>query len=103
MATELALKIHTNSYYRPSDAKLLSEYAKAIDRLSISEEKQLRHQVERLKTDVADVELMKKSYLELKMQAEQKEIIHIDALTQMADTIGKLQKEIELLKKKEVG
>ena len=89
-----------NSYYRPSDAKLLTEYLKAIDQLSISEEKQLRHQVEKLKTEVSDIELMKKSYLELKLQADQKEVIHTDALTQMADTIGQLQKEIELLKKK---
>jgi len=39
----------SDSYYRLTENELLQDYLKAVDVLTISEEKQLRHQVEELR------------------------------------------------------
>jgi integrase len=59
-----------NAYYRPTEDEMLKEYLKAIDLLTISEEKKLRIQVDKLTTEVAEVETMKRAYLDIKLELE---------------------------------
>jgi integrase len=62
-----------SSYFRPTEEEIYAEYKKAVDMLTISEEKHLRYQVEKLKTEVADVDLMKKNYLDMKLEIEKRD------------------------------
>jgi hypothetical protein len=62
-----------SSYFRPTEEEIYAEYKKAVDMLTISEEKHLRYEVEKLKTEVADVELMKKNYLDMKLEIEKRD------------------------------
>ena len=63
----------SDSYYRPTENELLQDYLKAVDALTISEEKQLRHQVEELKVENAEIDIMKKCYLDMKLTLENKD------------------------------
>jgi integrase len=62
-----------SSYFRPTQEEIYAEYKKAVDTLTISEEKHLRYEVEKLKTEVADVDLMKKNYLDMKLEIEKRD------------------------------
>jgi hypothetical protein len=62
-----------SSYFRPTEEEIYAEYKKAVDLLTISEEKHLRYEVEKLKTEVADVNLMKKNYLDMKLEIEKRD------------------------------
>jgi integrase len=62
-----------SSYFRPTEEEIYAEYKKTADLLTISQEKHLRYEVEKLKTEVADVELMKKTYLDMKLVMESKD------------------------------
>jgi integrase len=59
-----------SSYLRPTEDELMTEYLKAVDLLTISEEKHLRHQVEKLKTEVSDIDTLKKMHFNTKMELE---------------------------------
>jgi hypothetical protein len=59
-----------SSYLRPTEDELLIEYLKAVDMLTVSEEKHLRHQVEKLKTEVSDIDTLKKMHFDTKMELE---------------------------------
>jgi integrase len=86
------------SYYKPTDAELLTEYLKAIDYLTISEEKKLQREVAKLKTEIADVDMMKRSYIAMKSEAEDKS----DRIKSLEDAVAMLveaQKEREELEK----
>jgi len=63
----------SDSYYRPTENELLQDYLKAVDALTISEEKQLRHEVEKLKVENAEVDIMKKYYLDMRLALESKD------------------------------
>jgi hypothetical protein len=52
---------------------LLSEFVKAIPALSLSQESELRQQMDRLRVEVADIDVLKEGYLELK-EDEQKRL-----------------------------
>lgn len=54
------------SYLRPTEGELLTEFVKAIPALSLSQESELRQQVDRLRVEVADIDVLKEGYLELK-------------------------------------
>jgi hypothetical protein len=54
------------SYLRPTQSELLTEFVKAIPALSLSQESELRQQVDRLRVEVADIDMLKEGYLELK-------------------------------------
>ena len=54
------------SYLKPTETELLSEFVKAIPALSLSQENELRQQVDRLRVEVADIDVLKEGYLELK-------------------------------------
>jgi integrase len=62
-----------NNYLRLSERDVLQEYLKAIDQLTISQEKQLKQEVAKLKADVADIETMKRSYLDMKLEIEKRD------------------------------
>lgn len=59
-----------SSYLRPTEDESLTEYLKAVDLLTVSEEKHLRHQVEKLKTEVSDIDTLKKMHFDTKMELE---------------------------------
>ena len=61
------------SYLKPTETELLSEFVKAIPALSLSQESELRQQVDRLRVEVADIDVLKEGYLELK-EDEQKRL-----------------------------
>ena len=54
------------SYLRPTEGELLTEFVKAIPALSLSQESELRQQVDRLRVEVADIDVLKEGYLKLK-------------------------------------
>ena len=54
------------SYLRPTEGELLTELVKAIPALSLSQESELRQQVDRLRVEVADIDVLKEGYLKLK-------------------------------------
>ena len=54
------------SYLKPTETELLSEFVKTIPALSLSQENELRQQMDRLRIEVADIDVLKEGYLELK-------------------------------------
>jgi hypothetical protein len=59
------------SYLRPTEDELLAEFVKVIPHLTLDESDELRREVEKLKVDTADFEMMKKMHLDMKMQLEE--------------------------------
>ena len=91
----------SNSYYKPTENELLQDYLKSEDALTISQEKQLRHKVEKLKVESADIDIIKKSYLDMKLVVESKndEVSRLsDAVTLLSDRYNILLMEMERLK-----
>lgn len=58
------------SYLRPTEDELLTEFVKVIPHLTLGQEAELKRQVERLKTEVGDIDVIKKSYLDVKLELE---------------------------------
>jgi site-specific recombinase XerC len=54
------------SYLRPTEEELLAEFVKGILALSLSQESELRQQVDKLRVEVADIDVLKEGYLELR-------------------------------------
>lgn len=63
----------SDSYYRPSENDLLQDYVKAIDQLTISKEKQLRQENDKLKIENAEIDIIKKSYLDMKLELDKRD------------------------------
>jgi hypothetical protein len=63
----------SDSYYRPTENELLQDYLRATDALTISQEKHLRHEVEKLKVENAEIDIMKKCYLDMRLALENKD------------------------------
>ena len=61
------------SYLRLTEAELLRQFLKAVPALSLSQEHELREQVDQLRIEVADIDVLKVAYNELKQQKEQDE------------------------------
>jgi hypothetical protein len=55
-----------DNYLRLTEEEVLGEYLKAVDLLTVSSEKALQIQVEKLKTDVESIDYMREKYLEVK-------------------------------------
>jgi hypothetical protein len=53
--------------------KMMSEYLKVLDALTISEEDQLREQVTKLKVEVQDIDTIKKAYVDVKLELEKRQ------------------------------
>jgi integrase len=92
----------SDSYYRPTENELLQDYLKATDALIMSREKQLHHEVEKLRVDNAEIDIMKKNYLDMKLTLESKDqqVARLnDTVTVLSDQYDVLFSEIERLKK----
>ena len=63
----------SDSYYRPTENELLHDYLRVTDALTLSQEDQLRHAVEKLKIENAEISIMKKNYLDMKLSLEAKD------------------------------
>ncbi len=63
----------TAVYVRTSQRELLSEYAKSLDLLTISAEPQLQIENMHLKAQTADIELLRKGYLDMKVMKDELE------------------------------
>lgn len=57
-------------YLRPSEQDLMNDYLKAVDLLTVSNEKALLQEVEKLKLDTKDLEQLKKNYLDMRLEVE---------------------------------
>jgi hypothetical protein len=91
----------SDSYYRPTENELLQDYLRSEDTLTISREKQLRHEVEKLRVENEDIDIIKKSYLDMKLVVESKndEVSRLgDAVTVLSDRYNVLLTEMERLK-----
>ena len=82
----------SDSYYRPTEIELIQDYLKVVDALTISEEKQLRHEVEKLKVENAEIDIMKKCYLDMRLAVENK-----DEVNRLNDTVAVLSDRYNLL------
>jgi hypothetical protein len=63
------------------------------DDLTISHEKQLRHEVEKLKVENADIDIIKKSYLDMKLVVESKN----DEVSRLSDAVTLLSDRYNIL------
>jgi hypothetical protein len=91
----------SNSYYRPTENELLQDYLRSEDALTISHEKQLRHEVEKLKVENVDIDIIKESYSDMKLvvQSKNDEVSRLsDAVTLLSDRYNILLMEMERLK-----
>jgi hypothetical protein len=100
------------SYLRLTENELLIQFLKAIPALSLSQEHELREQVEELRIEVADLNVLKAAYNELRQQKEQDEgyIAHLqeewelerqqqrEERKQLADAIRESQKAVSELR-----
>jgi integrase len=90
------------NYLRLDEAEVLAEYLKAVDLLTIGREKSLLKQVEKLQTEIADVDAMKRAYLDIKQEASNKDKT-VDELKDMLgatnDLVMELKAEVERMKK----
>lgn len=59
-----------DNYLRLEETDVLNEYLKAVDLLTVSNEKALQIQVEQLKEDVEGIKFMKQKYHEIKLDNE---------------------------------
>jgi hypothetical protein len=86
------------SYYKPTDSELLAEYLKGIDLLTVSEEKKLQGEGAKLKTEIADIDMMKRSYIAMKGESEEK-ADRIRSLEETVQMLVEAEKEREELEK----
>lgn len=63
----------SDSYYRPTEKDLLDDYLKASMLLTFNKEKQLSQEVEKLKVGNEQLDLMKRTYLDMKLELEKKD------------------------------
>jgi hypothetical protein len=88
----------SDSYYRPTEYELLQDYLKAVDALTIKEEKQLRHEVEKLKVENAEIEIMK-CYVDMRLAVESKDkdiALLKEAMLDMQRLLKNLEKLVEI-------
>jgi len=83
----------SDSYYRPTENELLQDYLKATDALTMSREKQLRHEVEKLRVENGEIDIMKKNYLDMKLSLENKD----EQVGRLSDTVAVLSDQYNLL------
>jgi predicted nucleic acid-binding Zn-ribbon protein len=87
----------SDSYYRPTETELLQDYLKAVDSLTISPERQLAQENRELKAENAEIEIIKKNYMDVKltMEAKEKEIDNLnDVIAGLSDRLLQLEKTI---------
>jgi hypothetical protein len=72
----------SDSYYKPTETELLESYLKSVDALTVSQEDQLHHEVEKLKVENAEIDMMKNNYLDMKLSLEGKD----EQVARLSDT-----------------
>lgn len=82
-----------SSYLRPSDNELISEYLKGADLLTVYEEKQLKNEVEKLRIENAEIEIIKRSYLGMEMALEVKD----EQIRMICQTLYGIMSKVPLL------
>ncbi len=83
----------SDSYYKPTETELLEDYLKSIDALTVSPENQLLHEVEKLKVENAEIDLMKNNYLDMKISLEGKD----EQVARLSDTVAVLSDQYNTL------
>ena len=92
----------SDSYYKPTETELLEDYLKSVDALTVSQENHLRHQVEKLKVENTEIDIMKNNYLDMKLSLEGKDeqVARLtDTVAVLSDQYNILSDEIERMKK----
>jgi len=92
----------SDSYYKPTETELLEDYLKSVDALTVSQVNQLRQAVEKLKVENAEIDMMKNSYLDMKLSLEGKDeqVARLtDTVAVLSDQYNMLSNEIERMKK----
>jgi hypothetical protein len=95
-----------SAYYRPTDEEMYQEYLKAVVNLTINEEYRLRLEMHRLseKNKESDYDMrakLEERNKELERLKEQ-QVYNTDFIVQLADRITNMNKDIEILKKKQM-
>jgi DNA-binding helix-hairpin-helix protein with protein kinase domain len=91
----------SDSYYRITEGELLENYLKAVDLLTISENNILRERMTELSENTSravEAELRK---IDSEIQVQDQ--LRTDAIANLADQILELQKEIDILKKRDTS
>jgi integrase len=92
----------SDSYYKPTETELLEDYLKSIDALTVSPENHLRHEVEKLKVENAEIDIMKNNYLDMKLSlvGKDEQVARLtDTVAVLSDQYNMLSSEIERMKK----
>jgi hypothetical protein len=83
----------SDSYYKPTETELMEDYLKSVDALTVSQENQLRHEVEILKVENAEIDMMKNNYLDMKLSLEGKD----EQVSRLSDTVSVLSDQYNML------
>jgi hypothetical protein len=83
----------SDSYYKPTETELLEDYLKSVDALTVSKENQLRHEVEKMKVENAEIDIMKNNYLDMKLSLEGKD----EQVARLTDTVAVLSDQYNIL------
>jgi hypothetical protein len=93
----------SDSYYRPTENDLLTDYLQCVDALSINDEKTLQHKMEDLANKSKDNQYLVDARLVEREQEidmlRQRDSINTDAIANLSDQLTKMMQEIELIKK----
>jgi hypothetical protein len=83
----------SDSYYKPTETELMEDYLKSVDALTVSQENQLRHEVEILRVENAEIDMMKNNYLDMKLSLEGKD----EQVSRLSDTVSVLSDQYNML------
>ena len=83
----------SDSYYEPTETELLEDYLKSVDALTVSQENHLRHEIEKLKVENAEIDRMKNNYLDMKLLLEGKD----EQVARLSDTVAVLSDQYNML------
>jgi integrase len=83
----------SDSYYKPTETELLEDYLRSVDALTVSQENQLRHEVEKLKVENAEIDMMKNNYLDMKLSIEGKD----EQVARLCDSVSVLSDQYNML------
>jgi integrase len=83
----------SDSYYKPTETELLEDYLNSVDALTVTPENHLRHQVEKLKVENAEIDIMKNNYLDMKLSLEGKD----EQVARLTDTVAVLSDQYNIL------
>jgi hypothetical protein len=83
----------SDSYYKPTETELMEDYLKSVDALTVSQENQPRHEVEILRVENAEIDMMKNNYLDMKLSLEGKD----EQVSRLSDTVSVLSDQYNML------